>query len=80
MTDREREPRMSAKQRTAYLDILREFEADKMARSWTQLHSRGHHYGQVSACVTRGFLDRIGAYFYRITDAGRALLTRAEQE
>ena len=65
---------LTERQREAYLSILREFEADKMARTWSGLHARGHHFRQVQACVTRGFLEPIGAYCWRITDVGRALL------
>ncbi len=55
--------------------ILRDVERSGGTDRWSHLHSHGHHYMQVKACVRRGELEEIGgAYFYRITDAGREAL------
>lgn len=60
--------------------ILRDVNRSGGDDTWSHLHSHGHHFKQVEACVRRGDLDSIGPYRYRLTDAGRAALTKSEAQ
>ena len=51
-------------------DVLRSGGNDK----WSHLHSHGHHFKQVQACVNRGDLLQDRPYRYVLTDAGRAAI------
>jgi len=68
--------KLSEAQQTARLAILREVVKSGNLDDWAHLHSRGHHFKQVMACVRRGDLEMLRPYHFRITPAGRAALER----
>lgn len=67
----EKEKKLTAAQRDARLAIVRDVDRSGGEDRWSHLHSHGHHYSQVMACVHAGQLEEIRAYFYRITPLGR---------
>lgn len=66
--------KLTAAQQDARLSILAEIERLGGSAMWSQLHNKGHHYGQVSATVNRGDTKLVGAYCYSLTADGRAAL------
>ena len=67
--------KLTERQEVARVAILRDIESRFGGKAtWSQLHSRGHHYMQVSAAALRGDIRTIMDYHYEITDAGRAAL------
>ena len=66
--------KLTPAQQSARLAILQEIERRGGSAMWSQLHSKGHHYGQVQATATRGDTKRVEVYCYVLTDAGRAAL------
>jgi len=72
--------KLTKAQQSARVAILRDVERSGGTDRWSHLHSHGHHYSQVTACVRRGDLQEIGgAYHYRITDAGRLALSERKE-
>lgn len=66
--------KLSAKTQEARLAILRDVVRSGGVDNWSHLHSHGHHFTSVKACISRGDLTRIRAYHYAITEAGRLAL------
>ena len=66
--------KLTPAQQSARIAILQEIERRGGSAMWSQLHSKGHHYGQVQATATRGDTKRVGVYCYVLTDVGRAAL------
>lgn len=69
--------KLTEAQQAARLAILRDVVRSGGFDGWSHLHSHGHHFKQVMACVHRGDLEMLGPYRFIITPAGRAAL---EQE
>lgn len=72
--------KLTERQQDARLAILRDIFSLGGSAMWSQLHRKGHHFGQVQATVTRGDTRRIGAYCFSLTPAGRAALTEGRQD
>ena len=70
---------LTERQQAARMAILRDVERSGGKDAWDHLHSHGHDFMQVRACVNRGDLTRPMAYHYELTEAGRSAL-RAERE
>ena len=66
--------KLTEAQRDARLAILRDVERSGGIDRWSHLHSHGHHYQQVRACVYRGDLAEPAPYNYRLTEAGLSTL------
>lgn len=67
--------KLTARQQEARIAILRDVaERFGGTATWSQLHTRGHHYMQVSSAALRGDLERDDHYHFAITDAGRQAL------
>ncbi len=71
--------KLTEAQQDARIAILREIERLGGSAMWSQLHSKGHHYGQVMATVTRGDTRLLGAYCFSLLPAGRAALEQEER-
>lgn len=72
--------RLTERQQEARVAILRDVEQSGGTDRWSHLHSHGHHYSQVTACVRRGDLQEIGgAYLYSMTPAGRLALSEGKE-
>jgi len=71
--------KLRTRQQEARIAILRDV-VDRFGGSatWSQLHSRGHHYMQVSAAALRGDLRTVMDYHYEITPAGRHALATSK--
>jgi len=68
--------RMTEAQQSARLAILRDVERSGGSDVWSHLHSHGHHFKQVMACVHRGDLLQERPYEFSLTDLGRSALAR----
>ncbi|MCP8895299.1 hypothetical protein KYK29_10165 [Shinella daejeonensis] len=67
--------KLTAQQQEARIAILHDMEERFGGKAtWSQLHSRGHHYMQVSAAALRGDLRTVMDYHYEITPSGRQAL------
>jgi hypothetical protein len=66
--------KLTEKAQAARLAVLRDVIRSGGTDHWAHLHSHGHHFSSVKACVIRGDLTRIRAYHYEITKAGRLAL------
>ena len=69
--------KLTKAQQEARIAILREIERLGGSAMWSQLHDKGHHYGQVSATVTRGDTVRTAGYSFSLTEQGRSALKEA---
>ena len=69
--------KLTEAQSAARLAILRDVVRSGSFDTWSHLHSHGHHFKQVMACVHRGDLEMPRPYHFNLTPAGRAAL---EQE
>ena len=70
--------KLTEKQQFARIAILRDVVRSGGKDRWSHLHSHGHHFKQVMACVHRGDLKSSVSYEFEITDAGRAALASTE--
>lgn len=71
--------KLTEKQQDARIAILTEIERLGGSAMWSQLHSKGHHFGQVRATVSRGDTIEVGAYCFSLTPAGREALDKAKE-
>lgn len=69
--------KLSTRQQEARISILRDVDGFGGRATWKQIHSRGHHYMQVSAAALRGELRTVQAYVYEITASGRTAIKAA---
>jgi hypothetical protein len=71
---------LTKRQQEARLAILRDVERSGGTDQWSHLHSHGHHFMQVTACVSRGDLREPYAYQYALTEAGLQALKDSSHE
>lgn len=50
--------------------VLRDVVRSGGKDNWSHLHSHGHSFSTVWACVNRGWLKAEGRYRYELTDTG----------
>ncbi|WP_067453857.1 hypothetical protein [Devosia elaeis] len=72
--------KLTKAQQSARIAILAEIDRLGGSAMWSQLHSKGHHFGQVKATVSRGDTIEVGAYCFSLTPAGRAALKESPHE